>query len=79
MNQKICIALVTLISVMIMGVSYFNCKAEDGPIPGDDFIKEHSQVVGCGGVHPRFWKAGCCEGYGGCTNECFGYLPICDL
>ena len=31
---------------------------------------EHQTVVPCGGEHPRFWKKGCCEGSGSCSNEC---------
>ena len=45
-------------------------------IAGPDM--KHSQVVGCGSKAFRDWRAGCCEGTGGCTDNCSKTPEYCD-
>lgn len=78
MKEKRIVVVLTLISLLLMSTMLLICRAENVSNPGDEFIKEHSQVVGCGSKHPADWRPGCCEGSGECQTQCFNDIQYCD-
>lgn len=81
MKKKILKVFLSLLTIVSVSLPFAICaKADDGPGTGlgDKTPMFHSKVVGCGSYNMHDWKAGCCEGYGGCVNECFKSLQFCD-
>lgn len=93
MKKKIVLSLTTLMVLLVVNVicitnpiklierSGLNLSALIATANADSESggeKKHSQVVGCGSHRMEDWKAGCCAGTGGCTDNCNKTPDYCD-
>lgn len=73
---SVLVCFASAIALFVSAVTVFGINPPPTPPPGPP--KEHSQVVGCGSYNMHDWRPGCCEGYGGCVNQCYEYYQYCD-
>lgn len=80
MSKKQSIYVMSILLFVTLVLSFVNLRAQDpNEQPGSgEIVKFHSQVVGCGSKLPEHWKPGCCEGYGGCVDQCEKEIEYCD-
>ena len=79
MKKKFPASLLCAISALLLLFSTITAFGDTPPpTPPPTTPMEHSKVVGCGSYNMHDWRAGCCEGYGGCTNQCIGHTSYCD-